>query len=228
MKLFVTGDTHGEIDVGKLNNTRWAAQNELTREDLLIILGDFGFIWTAPTATEKYWLKWFDDKPFRVAFLDGNHENHDRLRAFPCVEFQGGLAGPVSENIWHLRRGEVYSIAGKTVFVMGGALSIDKQYRTEGTTWWADEIPTESDMENARQNLAKVGHKVDIVLTHTLPKSTIEQIRLNPLKVDDPTSTMLEELRDSIEFKDWYAGHFHVDEDIGAFHILFYRVMRIA
>lgn len=228
MKLYVTGDTHGEIDVGKLNNKRWAGQQDLDRSDLLIILGDFGFIWTAPNATEEYWLKWFDEKPYRVAFLDGNHENHKRLRALPTVELLGGLSGQVTENVWHLRRGEVYSIAGRTVFVMGGALSIDKHYRTEGQTWWADEIPSQDDINNARRNLAGVGNKVDLVLTHTLPRSIIEQLRLNPLKIEDPAAIMLDGLRESIEFNDWYAGHFHLDEDIGSFHVLFNRVLRIA
>ncbi len=33
MRHYITGDTHGEIDVGKLNNTRWAAQHKLTHDD---------------------------------------------------------------------------------------------------------------------------------------------------------------------------------------------------
>ena len=42
--IFVTGDTHGSIDVHKLNHRNFNYDG-MTRNDYIIIAGDFGFIW---------------------------------------------------------------------------------------------------------------------------------------------------------------------------------------
>ncbi|MBR1854730.1 MAG: hypothetical protein IJ794_16560 [Lachnospiraceae bacterium] len=44
-RIFVTGDTHGDMDIRKLNQRNFPAQRELTKEDYLIIAGDFGNVW---------------------------------------------------------------------------------------------------------------------------------------------------------------------------------------
>ena len=43
--IYITGDTHGMIDWEKINTTRFPEQRDLTWEDHLIILGDFGGVW---------------------------------------------------------------------------------------------------------------------------------------------------------------------------------------
>ena len=43
--IYVTGDTHANIDIEKLNTTKFPQQKTLTKDDYLIICGDFGF-WT--------------------------------------------------------------------------------------------------------------------------------------------------------------------------------------
>lgn len=42
MSVWVTGDVHGSIDIGKLSGRRWPEGKGLTRGDLLIVCGDFG------------------------------------------------------------------------------------------------------------------------------------------------------------------------------------------
>lgn len=66
-------------------------------------------------------------------------------------------------------RGEVYCIEGNTIFVMGGGYSIDKYRRTEGVSWWPQEMPSEEEYHNAIMNLEKVGNHVDYIITHTAP-----------------------------------------------------------
>lgn len=74
MKVFVCGDTHGSIDISKLSTKLWPEQKSLTKEDIVIILGDFGFIWEASMSGEElWWLNWLCNKPFQVCFIDGNH-----------------------------------------------------------------------------------------------------------------------------------------------------------
>ena len=41
-RVFVTGDTHGDMDIKKMNMRYFPLQKELTKDDYLIIAGDFG------------------------------------------------------------------------------------------------------------------------------------------------------------------------------------------
>lgn len=74
MSVFVCGDTHGSIDINKLTTKEWSEQKKLTKDDLLIILGDYGGFWANErTKEEQYWLEWFTAKNFTTCFIDGNH-----------------------------------------------------------------------------------------------------------------------------------------------------------
>ena len=135
MSIYITGDTHGEIDIHKLNTKYFPAQREMSRKDFVIVTGDFGFPCCASDIQEdnkaqktyRYWLKWLKNKPFTILFVDGNHEHHDFWDAQPVQEWHGGMVHihPEADNIIHLIRGEVYSIDGETVFAFGGASSHD-------------------------------------------------------------------------------------------------------
>ena len=63
--------------------------------------------------------------PFTIAFVCGNHDNHNRLQKLKKIEMFGAPVGKVAENIFYLRRGEIYAIEGKKFFTFGGALSRD-------------------------------------------------------------------------------------------------------
>ena len=164
--VFVTGDCHG--DFRKFNERFFPIQDELTRDDIMIICGDFG-IWN-DDASERWWLQWLSKKPFTIAFVDGNHENFDRLYGdeFPVVDFHGGKAHIIRENIYHLIRGYIFDFDGKSFFCFGGASSHDirdgildranyasdkdfysdvklyskqnKMFRINHLSWWAQEL----------------------------------------------------------------------------------------
>ena len=52
MGIYITGDLHGEIDIKKLSFNNWPESRDLTREDVLIITGDFGLpFWPTETFT---------------------------------------------------------------------------------------------------------------------------------------------------------------------------------
>ena len=74
MRVYVCGDTHVPIDIRKLTTEQWPEQKELSKEDLLIILGDFGGFWLDKRSREEeYWLQWLTAKNCTVCFVDGNH-----------------------------------------------------------------------------------------------------------------------------------------------------------
>ena len=125
--IFITGDIHG--DPRRLNTDCFPEQKEMTKNDFVIILGDFGLVWSnSQTKQEKYWLDWLDSKPFTTLFIDGNHDNHPVLNtAFEEVDFHGGKAHKIRDSVYHLMRGYVFDICDKKIFAFGGASSHDIQ-----------------------------------------------------------------------------------------------------
>ena len=79
MSVWITGDIHG--DPTRFSTESFYEQKEMTKDDYCIVLGDFGLIWDhrGESKNEKWWLDWLESKPFTTLFIDGNHENHDRL-----------------------------------------------------------------------------------------------------------------------------------------------------
>lgn len=215
MAVYVTGDTHSDIDIRKLNTREFPEQSKLTKNDYVIIAGDFGLVWRN-SKDEMYWRKWYDDKNFTTLVVDGNHENFDLLEQFPVEEFKGGKVRRISDSILQLMRGEVYDIEGKKWFVMGGAYSYDKAYRKEGISWWKQEMPSEEEKNNAIRNLMRLGWEVDYVVTHTGPyEVAMEAMNWD---IDDSSDLNLEYffsmIADKLRFNKWYLGHWHIDKNI--------------
>jgi len=170
--IFLTGDTHGHYDIHKLNSGNFSVDG-MTKDDYVIILGDFGLLWypygSIGDKRQQYWLDWLENKPFTTLFVDGNHENHKMLYELPIVEKFGGKVGKVRDSIFHLKRGEIYVIDSQKFFVMGGAQSIDKASRTVDISWWEAELPTTMEFEYGFQNLEKHKWCVDYILGHNCP-----------------------------------------------------------
>ena len=108
-RLFVTGDTHGDYDIGKLSSDRFDSR-KLDKDDYLIVAGDFGLVFhpVQSTGREEYWLRWLAQKPFTTLFVDGNHENFDRLNEMPVEMWHGGRVHRINDSVLHLMRGEAF------------------------------------------------------------------------------------------------------------------------
>ena len=221
--LYITGDTHGNFD----RILKWSDTAKPNKDkDFLFILGDFGYIWdNKRTPFEKDHLDFISCLPFTTLFIDGNHENHERLNSMRVVNFSGGKAHKVYDSIYHLMRGQVYEIAGKRIFTFGGASSIDKHLRTEGVSWWKEEEFNYCEANTAYENLNKIGWEVDYVLTHSAPFS----IRDKLFESNKPSSTerMLEAMLRNIKFKRWYFGHYHIDKKMDNFTAMYENIERM-
>ena len=222
MAVYVTGDIHGWLDIGKLTPDRWPHGRTLRKSDFLVICGDFGLIWTdPPTLEEKFFIDWLDHCPWTTLFIDGNHENYDLLDRLPTCEWRGGKAArvPGTKSIIHLLRGQVYDM-GKfgRWFCMGGAPSHDIAGRKEGRSWWSRELPSQKEYDEARANLERVGWQVDYVFTHDVPRK-LRRFAMarhyDPAREqDDALSAFLQEVDERLNakrLKVWYAGHYHDD-----------------
>lgn len=205
--VYVTGDMHG--DLSRLSDP---ALRRLRKGDTLLVCGDFGFIWDGSPAEQKRLLR-LSRLRYTVAFVDGRHENFDLLATYPLVEWNGAPARKINDRVYHLQRGEVYTIEGKTYFTFGGGESDDKEFRKPGESWWAAELPTAEEMEAARQRLAALDNRVDCVITH-MP-SVKSRARLDSRTTADGVSLFLGSLEDTVQCSRWYFGSLHMDKAIG-------------
>lgn len=212
--IYVTGDTHGLENFQKLNI--FANENRgLSRSDVVLICGDCGVVWNEKTLNEN--IDFYSELPFTVAFADGNHENFDMLEAFPVATWHGGRVHKISENVFHLIRGEVFEIEGNKIFAFGGATSTDKNNRTLGISWWEMEVPSYSDYDNAIKNLEKNDYKVDYVITHTCDEKALYYPALRKIskaQVVFQDNRMLSNFEELLQYKRWYFGHYHIDADV--------------
>ena len=109
--IYITGDTHGGFQ--RFNTKNFPQQKQMGRSDYAVVTGDFGGVWD-DSPREAYWLDWLEEKPFTTLFVDGNHENFDRLGELPVHQWQGGKVHYVRPHVLHLMRGQVFEIDGIT------------------------------------------------------------------------------------------------------------------
>lgn len=209
-RIMITGDKHGTYRPF-FGLAEW---QELRDTDVLLIAGDAGYVWDEDYSCRLETLQQLF--PGTVAFVDGNHENHTLLERFPVRQWNGGRVHQVGERVYHLMRGELYSIYGSKIFTFGGARSTDQDQREEGKSWWRGEEPTPEELEYGRRQLLRHRDEIQYVLTHETPLSARGAIsRQKPIAEDYRLPGILEEwyqiLTGAPGFRRWYFGHMHKD-----------------
>jgi predicted phosphodiesterase len=204
MQVLLAGDWHA-------NTAHATAVLALAAElgiDRVVQVGDFGFwpryeegvayLEAVSEATRRHGVE--------VWFCDGNHEDHDELPHDTSLE-------PVElfPGIRWVPRGTVLEWAGRRILFMGGAVSVDRDFREAGRSWFASEIPTAAQWARAGE-----AGRVDLVVAHdTVPGM--------PVKGTRPTLSIpwsarrrasdhrkrLRSLRDAVEPAVWVHGHWH-------------------
>lgn len=186
-KVIVTGDIHN--DFGSLNSLI-----NKKDPDLVICAGDFGYWPGVKWAKELSFIK---PKNAKILWCDGNHENHWAIRDRTTDE--------LAPNIFYMPRGSTYTLDdGRVILFMGGAYSIDKQWRKIGIDWFPEETISQKDLNN----LPDV--KVDIFITHTCPTELVNDLKINyPEKSFEPSNHALSELWKHYKPSTWIFGHWH-------------------
>lgn len=214
--VYITSDLHGAFDIHKINPDEFIPGRTMTDQDYLLICGDFGCIWDGGSS-DRFWLNWLESLPWTTVFIDGNHENFSVLNAYPTEEWNGGKVHRIRSNIVHLMRGEHYEFGGKTWLALGGALSHDYAYREQGKNWWNEETTSWQERQHALETLERIGHKVDIVISHDVytshPVSTTYPTDMSVYGEDRVNQQeFLEEVRSQLEYDCWFCGHYHKDD----------------
>lgn len=248
--IYITGDTH--CDYVRFSKKRMIKQGmELTDQDYMIVCGDFGLCW-AKDGTFAYHCKNFEQKPYTILWVQGNHENYDMIEEYPIEEWHGGkVRHIIRDKVILLERGQVFEIEGKTFFTFGGASSHDIQggvldrkdpdfyekrrkalnmelpYRIIHESWWPQELPTEEEMQEGLRNLARHDDKVDYVITHCCATSIQKQLGEesgNRYEADVLTD-YFQNIEQKLQYQHWYFGHYHEDRCVDEKHSLLYRAI---
>ncbi len=223
MTVYLAADIHGHIRmewlIRKLQKTR------LTADDHLVILGDAGIVWH-PTEHQEV-KQFYQSLPCMVLFLDGNHENFDMLGRFPVISLHGGNMHRIGSNIFHMMRGEAYTIEGRSFFVFGGGYSLKRLSGTSPVTVWDEEMPNESEYSKGVETLDGLDHQVDYILTHVAPYEVAKSLGREPVMEERALNDYLERIERSTSYGHWYFGHYHTDMDDGKHTAVYDRIIRL-
>ena len=223
--VYITGDTHNTEDMSNLSSKNMKLccmeQNaDFHTITAAIVLGDFGLPWSSDCTvdeagihpsdhTDRYLLKWYNQKPFKILAVMGNHDNYDIIEKLPEVEMFGSTVLKVSDNVFYLKRGEVYQIEGKRFLVLGGAMSDDKAYRIPHVSWWKQEEMNKTEKNRCIEKIKQDGSAFDYVLSHTGTTQGISTFDTS--KINDSTVAFNDNIESMISYKKWFFGHKHSD-----------------
>ena len=202
--VYLTGDTHGDLDRFRHGRLRW-----LGKQDIVVVLGDFGFVWDGSTEEQKK-LDWLRKRPYTLLFLDGSHENYDLLAQYPETERFGGRVQSLGGNVYHVCRGSVLELEGKKYLCFGGAESPDREEREPGVNWWKQEMPSDEEYAACEQNLEACGYQVDYVLTHDAPSRFLDFTVLASGETNQ-LHQFLDKILLKLTYEKWFFGCYHRD-----------------
>ncbi|MCL2061109.1 MAG: metallophosphatase family protein [Firmicutes bacterium] len=228
-RVFVTGDIHGDVfDLEK----RVKNIPDISKDDLLIILGDCAFFYNHFFGeTEKDFTRqdFAVELPITILCVQGNHEVPFKEMPAKKIKLLGG-DGYESHGIYFAENGTELMIKGKKCLIIGGAYSVDKEMRLRyAYGWWGNEELLDEELAEIE---ARVTGKVyDFVLTHTCPYSKLPREVFLPgidqSKVSNRMENALERIKNAITFDKWFCGHFHTEKIDGEVIFLFGGIRQI-
>ena len=159
--MYFLGDVHGESPLMRdfLNS----------EEKYCLQLGDFGFIFKYNDWKWNRFLNHFEKNyPNKMIFtVLGNHENYDSIEKMPVKDMFGARCRKIRSNVYAIERGEILSIEGLNILCIGGADSIDKAWRQDGISWWAQEKISDTDVKKTVEK--GLTCSFDMVCSHAMP-----------------------------------------------------------
>lgn len=212
MKIMFLGDVHGSYPF-----MRAAIDATVNAQaDTIIQAGDFG-IWDHIQAGVDFLDRTNDlleRKDKWLIFVDGNHENFDRLYSIYPLDEESGFR-PVRDRILHAPRGHAWDIDGLNFLAFGGASSIDGpdgppwwgQARGLGNGWWPQERITESDVQRALEVTDQI--PIDVMVAHDCPEGVSIPGITRGYPAGDANRKAVRTVMDASQPQLLVCGHYH-------------------
>jgi len=227
--IYITGDKHTDFS----NVYTFCLEHQTTTNDVMIILGDAGinyFLDDRDYILKNSLLQY----PITFFCIHGNHEERPQnIATYKTKKFYSGLVCYEADypNILFAKDGEIYNFNDKQVLVIGGAYSVDKEFRLKyGYNWYSSEQPSFETKEKILDLVNKIKN-VDVVLTHTCPYKYIPREMflsgIDQRKVDNSLEIYLDKIEDNLNYKKWYCGHYHIEKQIDNLEFMYYNVKEI-
>lgn len=226
-RVWIRGDTHGNYNF----LSQFCKDNNTTINDILIILGDSALRFEGANSNREVSRCQFVSKlPITIIALRGNHDRPyftetgllaKELCALPAtmipsfdVMSDNLFHDMRYPNIWYFKDGGHYIINNYSILTIGGAYSVDKEYRQMmHRTWYSNEQLSYTEQSEILNNIT--GRVFDIVLTHTCPYDWRPTDLFLPFidqsKVDNSMEIWLNAVKDNIKTTYWLFGHYHDD-----------------
>lgn len=218
MLVMVAGDWHGDVN----HSVSMVRQAKEIGAQHIMVVGDFGYWPHFSNGIEFLDALNFEARELDVMvyWLDGNHENFDALEAaVKHYPNDGNGRVWIRSHIRYCTRGAAWTWDGKRFMTVGGAVSIDSEWRLHQeaergqprTLWWPQEQLTEEELAFAIGRA--MPRPVDYLFTHDCPTNAPFRGRLK----DDPESARHRQLMDrlgkAVQPNLWFHGHMHTKYD---------------
>ena len=212
MRVMMAGDWHGDARHAEYCFLQ-AKENNV---DVILQLGDFGywehtddgitFLDALSIAAQMFKIP--------VYWIDGNHENHVLLRDKYTDLTADGFA-EIRPDVYYIPRGTVWTWDGVRFLGLGGAFSIDRNFRRVGTSFWFEETITNEEVALASKNGQP---SVDVMVAHDVPTGVdinmhfmIQQNRrLKPSTESDINRDAVRAVALEVKPKLLFHGHYHL------------------
>ncbi len=217
--VYITGDMHGCLE--RLYDKGF---RKLKSGDVLIVCGDFGYIFNGGKTQEQV-IDYLSTRRFVTAFVDGTHDNLDFINRCRVTYWHGGMVHRIKGNLIHLMRGQIFDIGGQTFFTFGGGESTDKDMRVEYGLWWREEEPAPVEMAEGAKRLDEADCKVDFIITHEPPSLVKSAMLLRRGETDrvNKLNGYFEEIGRTCSYRRWYFGSLHEDRRVTPRHICMFK-----
>lgn len=199
--IFLVGDLHGKFPTLIEQIYRYGIT-----DSTIIILGDIGLGFHSKEKESnllEHLSNTCNELNLNIYLMRGNHDN-------PSY-WEGSLD---YSNI-HLLPDGFITIEDTKFFCVGGAISVDRQFRKEGVSYWGNEVINYEKIEK----LLSVNQEVDVVLTHATCNEYLPVVSRDfGIDLDKDLKKerdFLSKVYKKFPNQKWYFGHFHLSANVG-------------
>lgn len=213
MRILLAGDTHGNTHHSKLLIDQAVEQNC----DCVFVLGDWGF-WEHVSEGIRFSdevNEYSEAQNTPTYFLDGNHDKTSLL--LEKYEHQQDEEGflLVRSHVRYARRGHRWTWGGIRFISLGGAYSVDKDWRVHQEAmsntldfedlWFPEEEMSDEDMDTFLTNQ----EHVHVMLAHDKPRGSSPGWNRKDLQECHANQNRLQKAVRTLEPLQFWHGHLH-------------------